>query len=89
MMEKRTPYDGKPYYCALCELGLGEYMACEEGDCELETVAEAQMRAIAHCQYQDGPFDICRACGGEKLGHHLPSGLSLPSPSDGGMPHGK
>ena len=34
---QRTPYDGKPYYCIFCGLGLGEYYACEDVRCRLET----------------------------------------------------
>ena len=45
MTEERTPYDGKPYYCTTCGLGLGEYIACEEVDCKLETEEAAQTRA--------------------------------------------
>ena len=41
---ERTPYDGEPYYCALCGAGLGEFMACELPDCDLETQATARER---------------------------------------------
>jgi hypothetical protein len=34
-----------PYYCALCGLGFGEVMACEEADCCLETKQVAEARA--------------------------------------------
>lgn len=44
-MMNRHWKDGKPYYCATCGCGLGEFMACEETDCELESDAEAQKRA--------------------------------------------
>jgi len=37
--------DGKPFYCATCGLGYGEYMACEEADCALESDAAAKARA--------------------------------------------
>jgi hypothetical protein len=37
--------DGKPYYCVACGLGWGEFIACEEVDCELESEVEAQKRA--------------------------------------------
>lgn len=40
--------DGKPYYCALCGLGFGEFMACEEPDCKLESEEEARQRAEKH-----------------------------------------
>ena len=43
-MEKRTPYDGHPYYCKICGVGFAEYMACEENDCELESEATAKSR---------------------------------------------
>jgi hypothetical protein len=43
-MTERKPNDGRPYYCALCGLGFGEFLACEEGDCELESDAEAWKR---------------------------------------------
>lgn len=45
MMDRRDPYDGKPYYCALCGLGIDEFMACEEPDCKLEPEEKAQQRA--------------------------------------------
>ena len=44
-MSERTPYDGQPYYCATCGCGLGEFMACEEVDCLLETKEAAVARA--------------------------------------------
>lgn len=40
----RTPYDGKPYYCAVCGIGFAEYMACEEADCALEGPDHAERR---------------------------------------------
>lgn len=43
-MSERTPYDGRPYYCKLCGLGFGEFMACEDGDCELESEKDARER---------------------------------------------
>jgi len=43
-MTDRTPYDGQPYYCQNCGVGLGEYLACEEPQCELETPQQAQNR---------------------------------------------
>jgi hypothetical protein len=43
-MSQRTPYDGEPYYCKACGLGLGEFMACEEAECELESRETAQER---------------------------------------------
>ena len=44
MLVKRTPYDGKPFYCETCGLGWKEFVACEERDCELETVESAIFR---------------------------------------------
>jgi hypothetical protein len=43
-MTERTPYDGKPFYCSTCGMGLSEYMACEDGDCQLEGEAIATAR---------------------------------------------
>lgn len=43
-MSARTPNDGKPYYCEKCGAGLGEYIACEWPDCELETDDMAKTR---------------------------------------------
>ena len=39
-----TWLSGKPFYCKLCGAGMGEYMACELPDCELESEADAQQR---------------------------------------------
>lgn len=44
---ERTVTDGKPYYCAECGLGWGEYIACELPTCRLETAASAAKRYIA------------------------------------------
>lgn len=44
MLEEKPWLNGKPYYCALCGLGMAEYLACELPDCLLETEAEAQAR---------------------------------------------
>lgn len=63
-MTERTPYDGKPYYCRLCGVGLGEFMACEDGDCELETRAAAEKRAKEHRAKSLGPIEAeCPECG--------------------------
>lgn len=35
---------GKPYYCDECGLGMGEFLACEEVDCRLESKVSAQKR---------------------------------------------
>ena len=45
---RREPYDGEPYYCEVCGLGFGEYVACEMPDCRLETVEKAQARMEKH-----------------------------------------
>lgn len=34
-------------FCKTCGLWFGEYMACEEVDCELETSDEAKKRILA------------------------------------------
>jgi hypothetical protein len=47
-MNERTPYDGQPYYCMICGLGFGEFIACEEVDCILEDSARAIARAEEH-----------------------------------------
>lgn len=44
----RDPYDGKPYYCALCHLGFDEFLACEAPDCKLESEAAALKRQANH-----------------------------------------
>ena len=48
----RTPYDGQPFYCEACGMGLAEFYACEEPDCLLET----PMSAIARKQRHDADF---------------------------------
>lgn len=40
----RSPFDGKPYYCNTCGCGFGEFNACEDVDCELETAEQAKDR---------------------------------------------
>lgn len=45
--------NGEPYYCALCGAGGPERMACEEGDCRLETKAEAMRRRQKALQQTD------------------------------------
>lgn len=47
-MTDRNPYDGRPFYCQNCGSGLGEYLACEEPQCELETPQQAQSRQRHH-----------------------------------------
>lgn len=48
MSDKRGPYDGKPYYCAFCGMGLGEYYACEDVRCQLESKEAAEARKYRH-----------------------------------------
>lgn len=43
----RHHIDGRPYYCKTCGLGYGEWAACEEVDCELESTEDAQDRVRA------------------------------------------
>jgi hypothetical protein len=44
---RRDPYDGMPYYCVVCGLGLEEFLSCEEpDDCELESGAVAKARQL-------------------------------------------
>lgn len=43
-MGDRSPSDGRPYYCIRCNLGFGEYIACELPDCELESPESAEVR---------------------------------------------
>jgi len=40
----RDSKDGKPYYCKLCGMGWQEMMACEEGDCQIESETDAMKR---------------------------------------------
>lgn len=46
----RTPYDGKPFYCIECGVGLAEFVACELPDCTLESCETAKIRAQKHEQ---------------------------------------
>lgn len=43
---KETPkwLNGEPYYCSYCGLGGGEYAACEDVRCKLESPAVARLR---------------------------------------------
>lgn len=63
-MDERSPFDGKPYYCNVCGLGFGEYMACEEADCELEPASTAESRRLTRSQeslsFGDGDAPIAR-----------------------------
>ena len=40
----RDPYDGEPFYCVTCGFGYGEYIACEDVACKLESREKAQSR---------------------------------------------
>lgn len=46
--ERRRGYrdyqDGEPYYCVTCGMGFGEFMACEDFGCQLETKDTAMAR---------------------------------------------
>jgi hypothetical protein len=52
---ERDPYDGRPYYCALCGAGYGEFIVCEMPDCKLETVKAAEKRARANLRPSPDP----------------------------------
>lgn len=41
---RRHHLDGLPYYCSNCGLGYGEFVACEEPGCQLETREAAEAR---------------------------------------------
>lgn len=45
-MTMRTTTDGLPYYCVFCGSGWGEYGACEDVRCQLETSETALSRSI-------------------------------------------
>lgn len=47
-MTVRSPYDGEPFYCDLCGLGFGEYLACEDVCCILESEESALLRKFQH-----------------------------------------
>lgn len=44
MNDEPTPTNGRPFYCQTCGAGFGEFIACEEPDCQLETVQQAENR---------------------------------------------
>lgn len=44
MPNRRNPYDGVPYYCKTCGVGLSELQACEDGGCEMESQHDALER---------------------------------------------
>jgi hypothetical protein len=52
----RHHLDGKPFYCKVCGLGLAEYWACDDEDCELESaeVAAARRAAAQQMDVQNG-----------------------------------
>lgn len=41
-MNEPTPTNGRPFYCVACGAGFGEFLACEEPDCQLEPVERAK-----------------------------------------------
>lgn len=47
MSGERHMYDGKPFYCAWCGAGFDEYLACEEPQCQLESLDAAIARQQA------------------------------------------
>ncbi len=57
----RGPYDGLPYYCTTCGLGLGEFLACEEAECELESAQAAQLRAQRKRSVKGSASAVARA----------------------------
>jgi len=68
MSTDRNPRDGRPYYCAVCGAGFGEYLACEMPDCKLETEAEAAKRTDA--EPEDDEW--CEGCGASlRAGMHI------------------
>lgn len=54
-MSERGVYDGEPYYCVTCGVGIAEFMACEDGDCELESKEKAMQRRAEH--FDRDPLD--------------------------------
>jgi hypothetical protein len=42
----RDPYDGLPYYCALCGVEFDEVTVCEESGCCFESEAIAKARQL-------------------------------------------
>lgn len=40
----RTPYDGEPYYCDTCGLGILEIKDCGDVDCRMESEPSARYR---------------------------------------------
>ena len=41
----RHCFDGLPYYCAVCGVGIEEYHACDETECRIEAKEVAEARA--------------------------------------------
>lgn len=50
MSDDRSPFDGRPYYCKTCGAGFGEFVACEDPDCELEPESAAVSRSLTRSQ---------------------------------------
>lgn len=59
-MKQRTPYDGLPFYCDTCGMGLQEVMACEDGDCVMENAEAALDRQRRKREARD-EHDLLRA----------------------------
>ena len=47
-VNRRHDLDGKPYYCVICGLGFGEYMACDGLACILESIEKSESRQKTH-----------------------------------------
>lgn len=71
-MPARTSTDGKPFYCKLCGLGYGEYMACDDTDCELESLADALARVPSSRPKGTLPFYYALPSGAGTATLHLP-----------------
>ena len=42
--QKRSPFDGQPFYCTTCQAGFDEFLKCENAGCALESVEVAEER---------------------------------------------
>ena len=42
--QKRSPFDGQPFYCTTCQAGFDEFLKCENAGCALETVEASEAR---------------------------------------------
>lgn len=84
----RTPYDGKPFYCKTCGLGLGEFMACEEPDCVLETTEEAERRAALRSPVGKGAGGTRRLAEGRRRNSIIGSSAQHHSSNWNSVRHG-